>query len=202
MPFVLGALTFFLPCGFTQSMQLYALTTGSFWQGGVTMLVFALGTLPALLGVGVVASFAKGTFVRYFLKFSGAMVLVLGLYNFNNGLALADIRPADWFKSSTPTVSADDLIITDGKQIVNMAVAGITYEPASITIQQDVPVEWHIDGSNAQGCAQIITIPSLGITKQLSATQDNVITFTPTEIGRINFSCTMGMARGSFTVVS
>ncbi|MBI4407034.1 MAG: sulfite exporter TauE/SafE family protein [Candidatus Kerfeldbacteria bacterium] len=198
MPFVLGGLTFFLPCGFTQSMQLYALTTGSFWQGGITMLVFALGTLPALLGVGMVASLAKGTFARYFLKFSGAMVLVLGLYNFNNGLALADIQPADWF--STPAGVASNVDVTSGKQIVTMAVEGISYSPAAFTIKKDVPVEWHVNGTNAQGCARIITIPSLGIVKQL-ADGDNVITFTPTQAGRLNFSCTMGMARGSFEVV-
>jgi sulfite exporter TauE/SafE len=45
----LGALTFFLPCGFTQSMQLLALGSGSFFLGGMIMLVFALGTLPSLL---------------------------------------------------------------------------------------------------------------------------------------------------------
>ncbi|MFA6475679.1 MAG: sulfite exporter TauE/SafE family protein [Patescibacteria group bacterium] len=205
MPLALGALTFFLPCGFTQSMQLYALTTGSFWQGGITMLVFALGTMPALIGVGMVASFAKGTFARYFLKFSGAMVLILGLYNFNNGLALADIQIPDWFSfSSNTTASAStaDVNIVGGKQVVNMAVDGISYAPASITLKQGVPVEWHIDGSNASGCAQTIMIPSLNITKQLSAGTDNVITFTPTTTGKIGFSCPMGMARGSFTVVS
>jgi sulfite exporter TauE/SafE len=37
MPFVLGALTFFVPCGFTQSMQLLALGTGSFFAGGMWM---------------------------------------------------------------------------------------------------------------------------------------------------------------------
>jgi len=201
VPLVLGALTFFLPCGFTQSMQLYALSTGSFWQGGLTMFVFALGTLPALLGIGMVAGLAKGKFARYFMKFSGAMVLVLGLYNLNNGLALADINPSDWFASSASTASAEDVTITDGKQIITMAVNGISYSPEAITLKKDVPVEWHIDGSNAQGCAQIITIPSLGITKQLSTTTDNVVTFTPTETGRIGFACPMGMARGNFTVV-
>lgn len=204
VPFVLGALTFFLPCGFTQSMQLYALTTGSFWQGGITMLVFALGTLPALLGVGMVASLAKGKFAQYFMKFSGAMVLVLGFYNLNNGLALADIRPAEWFSSSETTVanSVTSTVSEAGdKQVVNMAVDGISYLPASLTVKQGVPVEWHIDGSQAEGCAQVITVPSLGITKQLSTKTDNVITFTPTEVGKVNFSCTMGMARGSFNVV-
>ncbi|MGK7644019.1 urease accessory protein UreH domain-containing protein, partial [Salmonella enterica] len=30
-PLFVGILTFFLPCGFTQSMQLYTLSTGGFW---------------------------------------------------------------------------------------------------------------------------------------------------------------------------
>lgn len=198
MPLLLGALTFFLPCGFTQSMQLYALTTGSFWQGGITLLVFALGTLPALLGVGVVASFAKGKFANYFLKFSGAMVLVLGLFNLNNGLALANIHVSDWL--SAPVGVAGTVDQENGKQIVNMAVDGISYIPGVFTLKQGVPVEWHIDGSKAEGCAQVITVQSLGITKQLSTTTDNVITFTPSKAGRIYFSCPMGMAQGTFTV--
>jgi uncharacterized protein len=33
--FVSGALSFFLPCGFTQAMQLYAISTGSFIQGAL-----------------------------------------------------------------------------------------------------------------------------------------------------------------------
>jgi uncharacterized protein len=44
----IGVLTFFLPCGFTQSMQLYAVSTGSFISGALVMLFFALGTLPVL----------------------------------------------------------------------------------------------------------------------------------------------------------
>jgi sulfite exporter TauE/SafE len=47
-PFLLGVITFFLPCGFTQSMQIYTLSTHSFWTGALTMSAFALGTLPVL----------------------------------------------------------------------------------------------------------------------------------------------------------
>lgn len=47
-PFFVGALTFFLPCGFTQSMQLYSLASGSAVTGAFTMFSFALGTLPVL----------------------------------------------------------------------------------------------------------------------------------------------------------
>lgn len=41
-----GALTFFLPCGFTLAMQAYAVTTGNFVTGGLTMMAFAIGTAP------------------------------------------------------------------------------------------------------------------------------------------------------------
>jgi len=45
-PALVGIITFFLPCGFTQSMQIYTLSTGSFLSGGLTMLSFALGSFP------------------------------------------------------------------------------------------------------------------------------------------------------------
>lgn len=37
-----GALTFFLPCGFTLAMQAYAVSTGSFMAGAMAMAFFAL----------------------------------------------------------------------------------------------------------------------------------------------------------------
>ena len=48
-PLILGFATFFLPCGFTQSMQVSALSSGSFMSGLLIMLAFALGTLPMLV---------------------------------------------------------------------------------------------------------------------------------------------------------
>src|SRR5947207_6844915 len=60
--FVLGAATFFLPCGFTQALQLYVLSKGSFTIGALTMLAFSVGTLPALLSLSAVSSFATGAF--------------------------------------------------------------------------------------------------------------------------------------------
>ena len=93
--FVLGAATFFLPCGFTQALQLYVLAKGSFTVGALTMLAFALGTLPALLSLSAMSSFATGNFQRHFLKFAGAAVIVLGLANIQYGLVLtgSDMKP-------------------------------------------------------------------------------------------------------------
>jgi len=41
-----------LPCGLVYSASLYALGSGSVWQGGLMMLAFAFGTLPNLLAMG------------------------------------------------------------------------------------------------------------------------------------------------------
>lgn len=88
-PFSLGALTFFLPCGFTQSLQFAALASGNISTGALMMGIFSLGTLPSLIGLSAVSSAATGTFGRLFLRFSGTLVLILALYNLRNGLALA-----------------------------------------------------------------------------------------------------------------
>jgi sulfite exporter TauE/SafE/copper chaperone CopZ len=54
----LGAATFFLPCGFTQAMQIYALSTASPLMAGMVMATFALGTTPGLLALASVPEFA------------------------------------------------------------------------------------------------------------------------------------------------
>lgn len=86
-PLLIGVATFFLPCGFTQSMQIYALSTGSFWTGAMVMFFFALGTLPvlALLSFGSAGIHTK---VRsgIFFKAAGLVVLFFGVFNLINSL--------------------------------------------------------------------------------------------------------------------
>ncbi len=91
-PVLVGISTFFLPCGFTQSMQLYALSTGSFVQGALTMTVFSLGTLPvlALLSFGSL-NIAHKPWKGIFFKTAGIIVIALALFNLANALATAGI---------------------------------------------------------------------------------------------------------------
>lgn len=94
-PLTLGFATFFLPCGFTQSMQVSALSSGSFISGLLIMTAFAFGTLPmlALLSFGS-ASFAHGRHAPLFFKSAGVVVIGLGLFAFLSGLAgLGIINP-------------------------------------------------------------------------------------------------------------
>lgn len=206
-PFTLGALTFFLPCGFTQALQLYVLSTGNWKVGALTMFVFSLGTLPALISISAISSFAKGAFQKHLLKFSGVLIVLLAMFNINGGLNLAGYN-INFAAALTPNkaITGNNVLtsqIIDGKQIVKMTVNGYSYTPNKFTVVQGVPVEWQIDGSNAVGCGQVLVMPTLGISKYLSPGSITTITFTPNETGTIPFNCSMGMmTRGSaFTVV-
>lgn len=87
-PFLVGVGTFFLPCGFTQAMQVAALSSGSFVSGFLIMGAFALGTLPmlALLSFGS-ASFSQSKHAPLFFKSAGILVIGLGVFALLAGLA-------------------------------------------------------------------------------------------------------------------
>lgn len=80
-PLLLGMFTFFLPCGFTQSMQLAALSSGSFLGGSIIMGSFVLGTFPvlALLSFGSFR-FAHTRYASLFFKTAGIVVIGLGIF--------------------------------------------------------------------------------------------------------------------------
>lgn len=85
----LGALTFLLPCGFTQSVQFQALASGTFAEGALLTLVFALGTLPVLLSVSwFLGRGLTGRRRAVLLKAGGTLVLGLGLYQLAAALNL------------------------------------------------------------------------------------------------------------------
>ncbi|MEY4731115.1 MAG: hypothetical protein RL681_61 [Candidatus Parcubacteria bacterium] len=197
-PFVLGALTFFLPCGFTQALQLYVLATGSWITGALTMFVFALGTLPALLSLSALTSFTKGAFRHYVLRVAGTVVVLLGVMNMQSGIVLAGGKPIDlaaFFTGGAKNNTAQEELVplVDGKQVVQMRAAGYTYTPNRFRVRAGVPVEWRIDGETATGCGRVITMPALGITQMLKSRGETVIQFRPERPGELAFNCSMGM---------
>jgi sulfite exporter TauE/SafE/copper chaperone CopZ len=193
-----GALTFFLPCGFTQAMQVYAISSGNFWTGALIMGLFALGTVPGLLGIGGLTSVVKGIFAKRFFKLAGLAVIAFAVFNISNGFGLLGWN----FSASESNISSNDpnVTIENGVQVVKMAETANGYVPNSFTIKKGVPVRWVIDGQAPYSCASTIIMPQYNIRQSLVA-GENIIEFTPTAIGRISFSCSMGMYTGSFNVV-
>ena len=202
--FLMGGSTFFLPCGFTQAMQLYAVSTGSFVSGAAIMGIFALGSAPGLLSIGGLTAAIKGVFARKFFKFAGVVVSLLAFFNLNNGLNLLGTNPLAGIGSRINAYAASDkkadIKVDNGVQVVRMDQTARGYSPNKFTVMVGVPVKWIITSKDPNSCASSIVSSKLNVRQSLHP-GENVIEFTPKEIGTIKFSCSMGMYTGSFNVV-
>lgn len=207
-PFFVGMLNGLMPCGPLQTMQLYALGTGSFAKGALSMFLFSLGTVPLMLTFGAVSGILNKGYTKMLLKFSGIIVVILGLIMGSRGLTLAGISvPTLSFNNSnintaygsTGSSNAAKAQIQNGVQIIKMTADNNGYTPNALYVQKNIPVKWIIDGKQLNSCNYELIIPSLNIQKQLNS-GENVIEFTPKD-SDINFSCGMGMIRGIIKVV-
>jgi len=73
----LGLLWGWLPCGLVYSVLLLAATTASSVQGGLVMLAFGLGTMPAMIATGISASRLSQFMSRKRLG-AGLLIVLLG----------------------------------------------------------------------------------------------------------------------------
>lgn len=203
---MLGAMTFFLPCGFTQAMQLYAMSTGSPLAGALTMGTFALGTAPGLLGIGGLTSTVKGRSAKYFFKFAGLVVIALSVFNISNGLNLTGWKSSLGLPASAQTQPKTDANVLGAQAEVQVlkgtysASEGVV--PASFTAKVGQPVRVEIYAKeNGVGCMGSFTIP--GLTKKVAGFkkgQTVVMEFTPTKAGEYQMTCAMGIPHGTITI--
>jgi plastocyanin domain-containing protein len=206
-PFIVGLLNGFMPCGPLQTMQIYALGTGSAFKGSMSMFIFALGTVPLMLTFGVLSGLLSKGYTKKLLKFGGIFIVVLGLIMGQRGLSLAGINiapitsAAAGSKNTTPSQNSITMPkIENGFQILNMTADGRGYSPNVLYVQKGIPVKWVIDGKQITSCNNEIVATSKKIKQKLKS-GENTIEFTPEETGNINFSCWMGMIRGVIRVV-
>lgn len=187
-----------MPCGPLQAMQLCALSAGSWWMGGLSMLAFALGTTPLMLGFGLLGGRLNSRFRAPMRVISAVLVLMMSVGMLSNGLSLLGIQPG----ASAPDVPPGQAVLAaDGlTQTVRTELDWGTYQP--LTVKVGVPVIWtlHAEPDKLTGCNNELVIPALKLRAPLSA-GDNVIEFTPEEPGVIAFTCWMGMLCSSITVV-
>lgn len=73
-PLFIGLLTGLMPCGALQSMQLYALSTGSAASGAAVMFFFSIGTVPLMLLLGGLSTLASKKFQKYMVRISGILI--------------------------------------------------------------------------------------------------------------------------------
>lgn len=208
LPLLAGAATFFLPCGFTITSQGLALLSGSFLQGALIMLFFALGTtLPMLLiGLAGVKFFRHKTFAATFLKTAGVLVLFFALFNLN-----AQFNVLGWPSLSNFTVKTNSQIktaddgfppIIAGKQVLKMEASVKGYSPSYLKVREGIPVRWEITDTGTSGCTNAVIAKSLFSGQiDLKPGTTSVKEFSPPAPGKYKFSCWMGMVVGTLEVV-
>nr|WP_312578971.1 sulfite exporter TauE/SafE family protein [Sedimentibacter sp.] len=203
-PFIVGLLNGFMPCGPLQAMQLYALGTGSFITGALSMFIFSVGTVPLMFAFGAFSSILSSKFTKQMMKISAMLVIILGIVMGNRGFSLAGINIADTVLSpfginlsqSNKTANA---VIKDGYQTVTTKLESGRYQP--IKVYAGVPLKWSIvaEKGTLNGCNNEIIIPAYGKQQKLEL-GENIIEFTPTQTGTITYTCWMGMISSTITV--
>ncbi|MDP2741645.1 MAG: sulfite exporter TauE/SafE family protein [bacterium] len=213
MPFIMGALTFFLPCGFTITAQSLALLSGNAFQGALIMGVFALGTVPSLLFIGIssIKFSSRPHLAERFSKVAGFLVLFFALFNMSNQAIVLGFTGfsnsliAGQGQAQTKTVDEKDLPqVVDGKQVIKMIAYGSKDVPNYFKVRVGVPVRWEITADKtAGGCnGSIISNSLFSGSIDLIPGQISIKEFTPEKIGKFRFSCQMGMISGIIEVVN
>jgi plastocyanin domain-containing protein len=122
---------------------------------------------------------------------AGIIVIVLGVFNFQNGLSLIQLGPV---KRADVAVNVPDKG-TEDVQIVRIIQKGNGYFPDQVMVKRGQKVRLIVDSEESYSCAASLVIPAEGIRKTLKP-GENMFEFTPDTSGDIPFSCSMGMYRG------
>ncbi|UJF34938.1 sulfite exporter TauE/SafE family protein [Paenibacillus hexagrammi] len=98
--FVTGILMGFIPCGLTYAMEINAVASASYLNGGLIMLVFGLSTLPALALTGALAGMMKHKLRSRITYLGQLMASVIGILAILRGLAangwIPSVHPWLW----------------------------------------------------------------------------------------------------------
>ncbi|MDZ5010876.1 heavy metal transport/detoxification protein, partial [Clostridium perfringens] len=125
---------------------LFALGTGSSLKGALSMFIFALGTVPLMLTFGAISGFLSKGYTKKLVKFSGVLIIVLGIIMGNRGLALSGINlnPLGFMMknsfASNASTDSSKAVIEDGVQVINMTANNNGYSPNVFYVQKGIPV--------------------------------------------------------------
>lgn len=195
-PFVVGLLNGFMPCGPLQTMQLYALGTGSFAAGALSMFAFSLGTVPLMLGFGYASARLSKQLSNNIFKYSGIFIIILGLSMGQRGLALTGSNIP--ILSGLSQSSGDLAPVVDGYQEITITANRSGYTPSSNLIKGDIPVKLTIKAEELTSCNNVMYFPQYD--KYIDLSKGDVVAEINPNGNDISFTCWMGMIRGNISV--
>lgn len=214
-PFVLGFMTFLIPCGVTQAMEVQALASGHPTTGALILGIFVLGTIPLFATVGIATAKLSETAYKQFTIIAAISLIAMSLYSFNGILTVLDSPVAaqkigpkivkllpPYEKSQSIKADYDPNVSYDGKvQKVNLEVLQSGYSPSYFTVKKNIPVELTVSSTGVYSCATSFTFRQFNIIANLRPTDSKTFVFTPNKTGKFTFSCSMGMYSGVMEVI-
>jgi len=133
------------------------------------------------------------------------LVAIFGLTSLNGAMALLGSNHTlqNYWKAITNNgnTNTKTAINKNGVQSATINIGNRGYTSDVTTLKVGVPVILTLKTNNTSGCARAFTLPAFGITKVLPPTGQETVEFTPTKVGRLNYSCSMGMYTGSFNII-
>ena len=195
--FIIGLLNGFMPCGPLQAMQVYALSTGSFIKGALSMFLFSLGTVPLMLFVGVFYSIIKGKGKILLNKIASILIMILSLVMLNRGLITLGFNIENIFNDYGSYTKST---IKENYQEVKFDLEYSDYE--DIIVQKGIPVRMiiNVDKKYLTGCNNEISIKEFNINKKLEE-GENIIEFVPEDEGVYTYTCWMEMITNNIKVI-
>jgi uncharacterized protein len=203
MPILFGAVTFFVPCGFTLIAQSQALRSGNFLDAMTILLAFALGTLPVLLVISLssLKFITDPRFSNSFRLLSGLLIVFFAVYTINAQIQV--LNPSTLWRNQTPNLMAANEILDgdDQTQLMQMEARGFEYYPEVITIKAHLPTRFEINSNGSLGCANAVYARGLYPDVILLNPGINVVEFTAPDPGTYQISCSMWMVKPITVVV-
>jgi plastocyanin domain-containing protein len=112
---------------------------------------------------------------------------------------LAAIAGIAWFFWGPRPVGIRAALTPSGRQEATIVVKG-TYTPDTIVVEHGKPVHLTFLRQETAACSEEVLFPDFALRAQLPEGQLVPIDFTPEQPGAYEFTCGMGMLRGTLVV--
>jgi len=202
-PILLGALTILIPCGVTQAMMLLAVSASNSIVSAGILFAFVLGTIPVFFVIGLAAT---ELFKRKAFSILAALVVaILGVISINSGQILrGSVHTLQnyWKVAFENSAGGNIAPIVSGVQEVTITVTSRGYTSTANKLKIGVPVRLTLITNGVTSCARAFTIPEYNLSKVLPSTGTEIIEFTPTKLGILTYTCSMGMYTGQFAITN
>lgn len=113
--------------------------------------------------------------------------------------AVAAIAWVNWYFFLADRGSAMAAAGANGIQEAVVSVRG-GYAPQAVHVKPGAPVRLVFDRQETSACSEEVVLPDFGVKRFLPAFEKTAVEITPQKAGAYEFTCGMGMLRGTLVV--